>query len=286
MGSPSKKVNPPTVRKAKSSDKNAENQSDEIDSPATSMPKKVPPPVAPKPACTNKPNTGCQLTDSAENLCDSSTKKTTAMVTLNQAPVKPVVQNMINKTSIAEIVKLADSLEIVVNETLHQTQFVSQAKATLSPVPQRKVRDAISAPEDVGDDNDSVIESGIVSESVSASSVIQMFGGIGKFKKVAKDDTVVNLPPDPVSSVNEEPTVDVKESKKKVAELKGADSKQMSSGKTNTKEKQASKLSARQVVASKQKTQEPARISRSQGSTKTRKEKASKLSELKPDNLP
>ena len=156
----------------------------------------------PKPACPNKPNTGCLLTDSAQNLCDNPNKKTTAMVTLNQAPVKPVVQNMINKTSIAEIAKLADSLEIVVNETLHQTQFVSQAKATLSPVPQRKVRDAISAPEDVGDDNDSVIESGIVSESVSASSVIQMFGGIGKFKKVAKDDTVINHLPDPVSSVN------------------------------------------------------------------------------------
>jgi len=284
--SPSKKVNPPTVRKAKSSDKYAKNQSDEIDSPATSMPKKVPPPVAPKPACTNKPNTGCQLTDSAQILCDNSTKKTTAMVTLNQGPVKPVVKKMINKTSIAEIAKLADSLEIVVNETLHQTQFVSQAKATLSPVPQRKVRDAISAPEDVNDDNDSVIESGIVSESVSASSVIQMFGGIGKFKKVAKEEVVINPPPDPVSSVNEEPTIDVKESKKTVAELKRADSKKISSGKTNIKEKQASKLSASQAVASKQKTQEPAKISRSQGSTKTRKDKAGNLSELKPDNLP
>jgi len=281
--SSSKKVNPLVVRNAKSSDKN---QSDEIDSSATSMPKKVPPPVAPKPACPNKPNTGCQLTDSAQILCDNSTKKTTAMVTLNQAPVKPVVKKMINKTSIAEIAKLADSLEIVVNETLHQTQFVSQAKATLSPVPQRKVRDAISAPEDVDDDNDSVVESGIVSESVSASSVIQMFGGIGKFKKVAKDDAVVNPPPDPVSSVNEEPTVDVKESKKKGAELKRADSQKMSSGKINTKEKQALKLSASQAVASKQKTQEPAKISRSQGSTKTRKDKTGNLSELKPNNLP
>ena len=86
--------------------------------------------------------------------------------------------------------------------------------------------------------------------------------------------------------IPEEPAVDVKESNKKGAELKRADSKQMSSGKNNTKEKQASKLSARQVVASKQKTQEPARISRSQGSTKTRKDKAGNLSETKPDNLP
>jgi len=284
--SPSKKVNPPSVRNAKSSDKNAKNQSEEIDSPAASLPKKVPPPVAPKPACPNKTNTGCQLTDSAQNLCDNSTMKTTAMVTLNQAPIKPVVKKMINKTSIAEIAKLADSLEIVVNETLHQTQFVSQAKATLSPVPQRKVRDAISAPEDVDDDNDSVIESGIVSESVSASSVIQMFGGIGKFKKVAKEDAVISPPPDAVSSVNEEPTVDMKESKKKGAELKRTDSKKVSTGKTNVKEKQAPKSSTSQVVASKQKTQEPAKISRSQGSTKTRKDKAANLSESKPDNSP
>merc|ERR1712027_172045 len=156
--------------------------------------------------------------------------KTTAMVTLNQAAVKPVVKKMINKTSITEIAKLADSLEIVVNETLHQTQFVSQAKATLSPVPQRKIRDAINAAEDVEDDNDSVIESGIVSESVSASSVIQMFGGVGKFKKVVKEDPVPGPPSDPVSSVNE-PVLEAKEAKKKGGDLKRADSKKMSSGK-------------------------------------------------------
>ena len=86
--------------------------------------------------------------------------------------------------------------------------------------------------------------------------------------------------------IPEEPIVDVKESKKKGAELKRADSQKMSSGKTNTKEKQVSKLSASQAVASKQKTQEPAKISRSQGSTKTRKDKTGNLSELKPNNLP
>jgi len=290
--SPSKKINPPSVRNAKGSDKNANHQtknqsdhSDEIDSPAALLPKKVPPPVAPKPACPNKLNTGCQLTDSAQTVCDNSTMKTTAMVTLNQAAVKPVVKKMINKTSIAEIAKLADSLEIVVNETLHQTQFVSQAKATLSPVPQRKIRDAINAAEDVEDDNDSVIESGIVSESVSASSVIQMFGGVGKFKKVVKEDPVASPPSDPVSSVNEEPVLEAKEAKKKGGDLKRADSKKMSSGKSHTKEKQAPKSSTSQVLASKQKTQEPAKISRSQGSTKTRKDKASNLSESKHDNL-
>lgn len=289
----SKKANQSSVRNAKTSDKNAKlqtkNQSeslDDIDSPKAALPKKVPPPVAPKPACPNKLNIGCQLADSAQNVCDNSTMKTTAMVTLNQAQVKPVVKKIINKTSIAEIAKLADSLEIVVNETLHQTQFVSQAKATLSPVPQRKVRDAISSVEDVEDDNDSVIESGIVSESVSASSVIQMFGGVGKFKKVAKEEPIVDPSADPVSSVNEEPVLEVKEAKKKGSELKRADSKKMSSGKTNTKEKQAPKSSTSQVTASKQRTQEPAKNSRSQGSTKTRKDKPTNLSESKRDNLP
>lgn len=291
--SPSKKANQSSARNAKTSDKNAKlqtkNQSenlDDNDSPKAALPKKVPPPVAPKPACPNKLNTGCQLPDSAQNVCDNSTMKTTAMVTLNQAQVKPVVKKIINKTSIAEIAKLADSLEIVVNETLHQTQFVSQAKATLSPVPQRKVRDAISSVEDVEDDNDSVIESGIVSESVSASSVIQMFGGVGKFKKVAKEEPIVDPSADPVSSVNEEPVLEVKDSKKKGSELKRADSKKMSSGKTNTKEKQAPKSSTSQVTASKQRTQEPAKNSRSQGSTKTRKDKPTNLSESKRDNLP
>ena len=49
---------------------------------------------------------------------------------------------MVPKTSMAELARLADSqaLEIVVKETLHQTQFVSHAKATLSPVPSRKIR--------------------------------------------------------------------------------------------------------------------------------------------------
>jgi len=288
-----KKTNLSTVRNVKNSDRNAKaqtkNQSenqDEIDSPKVALPKKVPPPVAPKPACPNKLNIGCQLNDSAQSVCDNSTMKTTAMVTLNQSQVKPIVKKMVNKTSIAEIAKLADSLEIVVNETLHQTQFVSQAKATLSPVPQRKVRDAISSVEDAEDDNNSVIESGIVSESVSASSVIQMFGGVGKFKKVAKEEPIVDTSADPVSSANEEPAsgiIEVKEAKKKGSELKRADSKKMSSGKSNTKEKQASKSSTSQVTASKQRAQETTKNSRSQGSTKTKRDKTSNLSESKSD---
>ena len=60
----------------------------------------------------------------------------------------------------------------------------------------------------------------------------------------------------------------------------------MSSGKTNTKEKQAPKSSTSQAIASKQRTQEPAKISRSQGSSKTRKDKTANLSESRPDNLP
>jgi len=288
-----KRTTQPSVRSRKNSNKTtkaetksqSENQ-DEIDSPKISLPKKVPPPTAPKPACPNKLNVGCQLADSTQSVCDNSTMKTTAMVTLNQSPVKPVMKKIVNKTSMAEIAKLADSLEIVVNETLHQTQFVSQAKATLSPVPQRKVRDAISCVEDAEDDNNSVIESGIVSESVSASSVIQMFGGVGKFRKVAKEEPIVGTSTDPVSPPNEEPTspvIEVKEAKKKGADLKRVDSKKMSSGKSNTKEKQAPKSSTSQVTGGKQRTQETAKNSRSQGSTKTRRDKTANLSESKSD---
>eukprot|EP00092_Neocalanus_flemingeri_P026007 GFUD01028187.1.p1 GENE.GFUD01028187.1~~GFUD01028187.1.p1 ORF type:complete len:1141 (+),score=331.65 GFUD01028187.1:274-3696(+) len=291
---PQKKTNQLTIRNSKTSDKNAKlqtkNQSENldcIDSPKVALPKKVPPPVAPKPACPNTFNIGCQLNDSAESVSDNSTMKTTAMVTLNQSQVKPTMKKIVNKTSIADIAKLADSLEIVVNETLHQTQFVSQAKATLSPVPQRKVRDAISIVEDAEDENNSGIESGIVSESVSASSVIQMFGGVGKFKKVAKEEPIVDTSPDPVSSANEELASTVtaaKEAKKKGPALKRADSKKMSSGKSNTKEKQAPKSTTSQVTVSRQRAQETAKNSRSQGSTKTKKDITSNLSESKSDN--
>ena len=49
---------------------------------------------------------------------------------------------MAAKTSLAELARLADSqaLEVVVRETLHQTQFVSQAQTTLSPSTTRKIR--------------------------------------------------------------------------------------------------------------------------------------------------
>ena len=49
---------------------------------------------------------------------------------------------MVAKTSLAEMARLADSdaLEIVVSETVIQTQFVSHAKAVLSPSVSRRVR--------------------------------------------------------------------------------------------------------------------------------------------------
>ena len=55
---------------------------------------------------------------------------------------RPVVKKLVAKQSLAEIARLADSdaLEIVVSETVHQTQFVSHAKAVLSPSPSRRVR--------------------------------------------------------------------------------------------------------------------------------------------------
>ena len=52
------------------------------------------------------------------------------------------MKKLLAKQSLAEIARLADSdaLEIVVSETVHQTQFVSHAKAVLSPSPSRRVR--------------------------------------------------------------------------------------------------------------------------------------------------
>ena len=52
------------------------------------------------------------------------------------------MKKMVAKTSLAEMARLANSeaLEIVVSETIQQTQFVSQAKAVLSPSPSRRVR--------------------------------------------------------------------------------------------------------------------------------------------------
>jgi len=287
--SQAKKTNQSLAKGGKVQEKNSKAQAkntseiqDDIDSPKEAPPKKVPPPVAPKPANPNKLKIGCQLTDSTQNVCDNSTMKTTAMVTLNSTQVKPVVKKMINKTSVAEIAKLAESVELVVNETLHQTQFVSQAKATLSPVPQRKVRDAISCVEDVEDDNEPVVESGIVSESVSASSVIQMFGGVGKFKKVPKEELILSSSTDPEPSANGDPVLEVKEEKKK--DLKRADSKKVSSGKTSPKEKQTLKPGTSQASSTKQRTQEAAKNSKSIASTKTRKDKVSNLADTKSED--
>lgn len=56
-----------------------------------------------------------------------------------------MVKKLATKTSLAELARLADSsaLEIVVRETVHQTQFVSQAQAVLSPSPSRKIRSVL-----------------------------------------------------------------------------------------------------------------------------------------------
>ena len=56
-----------------------------------------------------------------------------------------MTKKLVTKTSLAEMARLADSeaLEIVVSETLHQTQFVSHAQAVLSPSPSRKIRSVL-----------------------------------------------------------------------------------------------------------------------------------------------
>merc|ERR1711976_731751 len=182
--------------------------------------RKNPPPVPPKPRSGNKIDlkdlaltTGAEQKVLKENKkqkpasldqkirkpADSSKDKS-AVIGEEKKPksVKPVMKKMIEKKSIAEIARLADTCNAREKEDVQDNsrgkvasagQFVSHAQATLSPAPTRKQRKNIIVSEcdesDGRDEGQEEIEeeSGIVSESVSASSVILMFGGTGKFKK-------------------------------------------------------------------------------------------------------
>ena len=66
-------------------------------------------------------------------------------------------------------------------------------------------RNIVTVETDDEDDVNETIEdeSGIVSESVSASSVIQMFGGIGKFKKSPTSVSSPTTPTTPTTPTNE-----------------------------------------------------------------------------------
>merc|ERR1712066_34729 len=172
--------------------------------------KRTPPPVAPKPRAGDKIDlkdlasataaagpspTNKKAARSIQQERKSSAGKTASNLTSLEtkgSSVKPVMKKMAAKTSIAEMAKLADTQKVAPPASSGsgaKSKFVSHARATLSPAPARKQRPI----ETVESDTESVAdkmenkekeeESGIVSESVSASSVILMFGGTGKFKK-------------------------------------------------------------------------------------------------------
>ena len=119
--------------------------------------------------------------------------------------VKPVMKKMAAKTSIAELARLADTHTREAGPGAGQPgQFVSHARATLSPAParrQQQLRNIETVDTDTEDAEDTEPaaaageeESGIVSESVSASSVILMFGGTGRFKKSAAPQSPAPAP--------------------------------------------------------------------------------------------
>ena len=119
--------------------------------------------------------------------------------------VKPVMKKMAAKTSIAELARLADTQTREAGPGAGQPgPFVSHARATLSPAPSRRqqqLRNIETVDTDTEDAEDTEPaaaageeESGIVSESVSASSVILMFGGTGRFKKSAAPQSPAPAP--------------------------------------------------------------------------------------------
>ena len=147
--------------------------------------KRTPPVVPPKPSSPNK----SRISPTSQS--DSS------------IPSSPVVGH---KSSIAERARLVGALEVtthiicqchlcpdqVAEERAPATHFVSSARATLSPVPGRKVFNVTSTQEEKEPDvekREEVQESGIVETSIKASSVIKQFE-TRKISKIKPDEEV------------------------------------------------------------------------------------------------
>ena len=147
--------------------------------------KRTPPVVPPKPSSPNK----SRISPTSQS--DSS------------IPSSPVVGH---KSSVAERARLVGALEVtthiicqchlspdqVAEERAPATHFVSSARATLSPLPGRKVFNVPSTQEEKDPDvekKDEVQESGIVETSIKASSVIKQFE-TRKISKIKPDEEV------------------------------------------------------------------------------------------------
>merc|ERR1719237_1037233 len=130
----------------------------------------MPPVVPPKPSSPNK----SRISPTSQS--DSS------------IPSSPVVGH---KSSVAERARLVGALEGA-EERAPATHFVSSARATLSPLPGRKVFNVASTQEEKDSDvekKDEVQESGIVETSIKASSVIKQFE-TRKISKIKPDEEV------------------------------------------------------------------------------------------------
>merc|ERR1719237_655352 len=182
----------------------------------------MPPVVPPKPSSPNK----SRISPTSQS--DSS------------IPSSPVVGH---KSSIAERARLVGALEVA-EERAPATHFVSSARATLSPVPGRKVFNVPSTQEEKDPDvekKDEVQESGIVETSIKASSVIKQFE-TRKISKIKPDEEVFaadqpnggqTAEPTPKEPEKVEKVVDKKTTKKKSVDQAGggSSSRRRASGK-------------------------------------------------------
>jgi len=238
----------PKAQPAKKTSELAGGSQSKIELARGSPSKKVPPPVAPKPGQRRFNLTGLNDIEASRQ----------------SKHVKPVVKKMAAKTSLAELARLADSqaLEVVVRETLHQTQFVSQAQTTLSPSTTRKIRSNTGNVEDSEEEpekKEEEEEGGIISQSVSASSVIQMFGGVGRFKKAGSN----------VTSPSSEKAPSPVEESTKVPELKRSESR----GGVGVGEKSVRRQSSSSSVA--RKTSSQTRVKKTSAGPTQRKKSSS-----------
>ena len=110
--------------------------------------KKTPPPVPPKPRAGNKIDlkdlaSSTQSTNKKEKGATQEKKRQQVDSGSKSTSIKPVMKKMAAKTSIAEMAKFAADAAVpgpVGQVSPSNNQFISHARATLSPAPSRKQR--------------------------------------------------------------------------------------------------------------------------------------------------
>merc|ERR1711936_1190461 len=239
--------------------------------------KRTPPVVPPKPSSPNK----SRISPTSQS--DSS------------IPSSPVLVG--HKSSIAERARLVGALEVAESERAPASHFVSSARATLSPVPGRKVFNITSTQEEPEVERKEEVqqESGIVETSIKASSVIKQFE-TRKISKIKPDEEV--FADQPNGGRTSEPTpkeaekvekVEKKTTKKKsVDQVSGGTSRRRASGKEATlfKTSSSASLTAKQSAAKTRKESNEQKLVKTTSSVnvtnKNKTRKASKEAETKP----